>query len=127
MSRRGLATTLRVLGAGATAIAVSDLVRGAGRLTSAPVPADVDSELRFGSAWYAVGGVLMFRSARRPEAERATIELVSAGWLLAALGRVLSIRTHGRPSPLYVGLLAAEVAIPTVLVPWQRRVEAAAR
>jgi hypothetical protein len=81
--------------------------------------ASTDSELRFFAAWYAVGGAAMLRAARQPEPDPATVRLVAGGWLLAAAGRVLSLRAAGRPHPLYLGLTAAEVAIPTALWRWR--------
>ena len=129
MSAQGLSRLLRVLGAGATAIAVHDIARGLSR-----VPADgerpagrdgasVDSELRFGSAWYAVAGLLMFRAGGAPEEQGPVVRIVSAGWLLAAVGRMLSIKARGRPHPIFLVLMALEIVIPGVLLPWQRAVE----
>jgi hypothetical protein len=124
VSRRRLTLALRAIGGTAIVAGTHDLLRGAGRVLGQGQPsASVDSELRFGSAWYATAGVLMLRAARGPESEGSTVRLVSAGWLLAATGRVLSIRSSGRPHPFYLVLMGAEFAIPALLVPWQHLVE----
>ena len=126
---QGLSRLLRFLGAGAIAIAVHDVARGLSRVPSdggrppGRDGASVDSELRFGSAWYAVAGLLMFRAGGAPEEEGPVVRIVSAGWLLAAVGRLLSIKARGRPHPIFVVLLGIELVIPAVLVPWQRAVE----
>ena len=117
---------LRGIGAGATAIATTDLVRGVDRIAHLATNRDtasVDSELRFGSAWYAVGGVLMVRSSSDPAAHGPAVRLIAGGWLVAAVGRALSIRAKGRPAPLYLGLAAAEVAIAAALAAGQAAVE----
>ena len=123
--RRGLSTLLAVLGCVGVAAGSHDVLRGVagvrGRRTRS-IDASVDSELRFFAAWYIVAGVNMLRAARAPEREKAAVELISAGWLAAVVGRMLSRRSTGQPHPLYTALTGAELAIATVLVPWQRRV-----
>lgn len=128
--RRGLSSLLAALGGVALLTGGHDVLRGVPGvkgLAQGAVDASVDSELRFFAAWYAVAGVLMLRAARAPEREGATVRLLSAGWLLAALGRVLSLRAAGRPHALYRSLMGAEFAITGVLIPWQRAVEQLAR
>ncbi len=45
-----------------------------------------------------------------------------AGFFVAALARLLSMRRVGRPHPFQQVLMALEFGIPVVIVPWQRRV-----
>ena len=71
---------------------------------------NVDSELRFYGAWYATAGALMLRAASGP-LDRRTTRTLGAGWLLAAAGRVLSVRAVGRPHPLLLALGVAEAAL----------------
>jgi hypothetical protein len=115
MTTGRLTRAQRVIGGVALAAGIHDLVRGTERIIGdRPVPsASLDSELRFGSAWYATAGLLMLR------AEPQTARILDVGWLLAALGRTLSIKTHGRPHPFYLLLTAAEVAIPVARLYWQ--------
>jgi hypothetical protein len=99
------------------------VLRGAGGvLEGGPVSANVDSEVRFFASWYAVLGVLVLKAARRPESEAAVVRACGAGFLLAAVGRVLSMRSAGRPHWLFRVLTGVELAVPVVIVPWQRRV-----
>jgi hypothetical protein len=87
------------------------------------VSPEVDSELRFFAAWYCVGGLTMLRAAAHPDTSGAAVQITAAGWLLAALGRVLSVRQKGRPHAIYLALTGLEFAIPAVLVAWQRQVQ----
>lgn len=124
--RQGLRLALSGLGVLACVAGAHDVVRGVPgvRHASAASPdASVDSELRFFAAWYAVAGVALLRAARAPERHGDVVRLTAGGSLLAAAGRALSHRTIGAPHPLYTRLMAAEVAIPAVLLAWQRAVE----
>jgi hypothetical protein len=122
-SRRGLQATLATIGAVATAAGVSGVVRGPAEVAGGgAVSAPVDSEYRFYAAWYPVFGVLLLRCARAPEREAVIVRAVAAGFLTAAAGRVLSIRRLGRPNRFQQVLLAIELAIPPVIVPWQAAV-----
>lgn len=76
--------------------------------------ANVDSEYRFHAARYPISGVLLVRAAG--------VRAFSAGLLLAASGRTLSVRKLGPPNALQRVLMALEFAIPAVIVPWQAAV-----
>src|SRR5215216_3258990 len=68
--RAGLVGLLSALGVVATFEGVRGVVQGAGQvIAGGPVSANVDSEYRFYSAWFAVFGVLLLGAARRPEHE----------------------------------------------------------
>jgi hypothetical protein len=102
---------------------------GAGVLRGGKLSANVDSDLRFFTFWYAIFGLLMLRAARQPESEATIVHAGAAGCLLAASSRVLSMRTVGAPSTVFKILMGIEFAIPAVIVPWQavvRRRSAAA-
>jgi hypothetical protein len=88
------------------------------------VSARVDSEYRFYASWYAVFGVLLLRAARQPERETLTVRAGATAFLIAACGRVLSLRELGQPNFLQKVLMALEFAIPAVIVPWQEQVAA---
>jgi hypothetical protein len=121
--RRGFQLALATIGTVATTIGVRDLLTGGdGVLDGGEVSPNVDSELRFRASWYAVFGLLMLRAARRPESETVIVRACAAGFLLAASGRVLSIRSVGPPTTLFKLLMGIEFAIPAVLVPWQEAV-----
>jgi Domain of unknown function (DUF4345) len=126
--RRGLQVVLTVLGAVATFEGARGVVQGVGQVVNGgPVSASVDSEYRFYSSWYCVLGLLLLGASRRPESETRLVRAGAGGFLLAACGRVLSIRSVGEPHRLQKVLMAVEFAIPVVLVPWQGRVARRAR
>ncbi len=130
MNRRGFQLALAGIGTVATAFGALGVVQGAsGVLNGGTVSANVDSEMRFFSSWYAVLGILVLRAARRPESEATIVRACGAGFLLAAGGRILSMRALGPPSTLFKVLMGLEFAVPAVIVPWQaaiRRVANAA-
>lgn len=84
--------------------------------------ANVDSEYRFYSAWYHVAGLLLLGAARQPEAGAPIVRAAAGGFLLAACGRVLSLRSRGRPHPVQLALIGVEFVLPVVILTWQARV-----
>ncbi|MBA2624058.1 MAG: DUF4345 domain-containing protein [Acidimicrobiia bacterium] len=122
-SRRGLQVALATIGSVATGFGAAGVAMGAhGVMGGGRVPANVDSELRFFAAWYTVLGILVLGAARRPESAAATVRACGGGFLLAACGRVLSMRAVGPPSTLFRVLTGVELAVPAVVIPWQGRV-----
>jgi hypothetical protein len=116
--RRGLRPLLGATGAVAVLAGTHDVVCGVAGVRgrrSGPVDPSLDSELRFFAAWYVVAGAMMLRAARERVPEPVTVRLLSAGWLLAAVGRLVSIRAAGPPDPLYRRLAAVEVGISALL------------
>ena len=125
--RTGLVALLTALGAVATFEGARGVVQGARQVVAGgPVSANVDSEYRFYSSWYAIFGLLLLGAARRPEHEARLVRAGAGGFLLAATGRALSARTAGPPHPLQRLLMAVEFGLPALLVPWQARVAEAA-
>jgi hypothetical protein len=111
------------LGGLATVAGASGMARGASEVVEAgPFSANVDSEYRFYATWYHLAGLVLLRAAQRPEDARTVVRAAAAALLAAASARVLSIRAVGRPHPYQRVLMAAEFAIPAVIVPWQARV-----
>jgi hypothetical protein len=131
VSARGLRIVVTGLGCVALVFGVLGVVTGgAGVVGGGHVSANVDSELRFFAAWYAGAGVLLLCVRQRVDRETVVVRGVCAAILLGAAGRVLSIVTVGAPHALFLFLLAVELVIPAVIVPWQaavaRRAHAAA-
>jgi Domain of unknown function (DUF4345) len=123
MSRRGLQLALVILGTvGTTFGALGVAQGGSGVRGGGKVSANVDSELRFFAAWYAIFGVLMLRAARRPESEVTIVRAAGVGCLLAASGRILSMKASGPPSTIFKVLMGIEFAIPAVILPWHTAV-----
>ena len=128
MSRRAvLRLALAGIGTVAATFGTLGVLRGgAGVLNGGTVSPNVDSEMRFFASWYAVLGVLVLCAARRPESETTIVRACAAGFLLAACGRVLSMRALGPPSPVFKVLMGLEFAVPVVIVPWQLAIRRAA-
>ena len=122
-TRRGLKALLATIGAVATVAGARGVLRGAAEVSgNATVPASVDSEYRFYAAWYPVFGLLLLRAARRPELDTAPVWAAAGGFLTAASGRLLSWQRLGPPNAGQKVLLGLELALPMVVVPWQRAV-----
>jgi hypothetical protein len=123
MSRRGLEVFLAILGAVALGFGALAVITGTALIPNGgAAPASVDSELRFYAAWYAAAGVVLLRAARRLDSHGATVRAVSAVFFLGGCARVLSIIVVGTPHPLFVVLMAIELAIPAIVLPWHSAV-----
>ena len=127
-SRRGLQTTLVVLGGVAATTGLASMARGTAIVRGAP-PAhpNVESEHRFYAASWAALGVTLWTVA--PRVERRGVALAGAGATVFAGGvaRLAAIRETGSPDPLYRVLTAVELALPPALLVWQAAVRRAAR
>lgn len=123
MSARGLRAALTVLGVVALMFGSLSVVMGAAIVPgSDEAAASVDSELRFYAAWYAAAGVVLLRTARRAETEGSTIRFIAGVFFIAGCARVMSLIVVGKPHLLFVFLMAAELLIPALVVPWQASV-----
>jgi uncharacterized protein DUF4345 len=128
MGRRGLQVVLAGIGGVATIAGARGVLKGSAEvIEGGPVSANVDSEYRFYASWYHVLGLLVLRAARRPEREATIVRMCAGGFLVAACGRMLSIRSAGPPHAFQKVLLGLELAIPALIVPWQARVAADSR
>lgn len=96
---------------------------GAGGMTGENAAAvNVDNELRFIYAfWVAYGAAWVYVGLRAPES-RAAVTALAAVLFAGGLARAIAWVDEGRPDTLYVVLMALELAIPPVLVGWQRAV-----
>jgi hypothetical protein len=79
----------------------------------------VDSEMRFFAVWYAGAGLVVLRVVPRVEAARLTIRAVAAAFFIAGCSRLISIIVAGNPHALFLVLMAIELVLPLVIVPWQ--------
>jgi hypothetical protein len=76
----------------------------------------VESELRFYSAFYAIWGLRVLRTARRVELDPRAIDEIAAPLFLAGLGRAGAWVAIGRPHPLQRVLLGIELVAPPLLL-----------
>jgi hypothetical protein len=123
MSRRALQAALTGIGSVAAVAGLQGVLQGgAGILQGGRISANVDSEFRFHASWYAVLGMLVLTTARRPETETRLIRACGAGFLVAACSRVLSWASVGKPHPWFRILMGLEFAIPAIIIPWQHKI-----
>jgi hypothetical protein len=119
-SRRVLQFFLALVGAVALGAGLATVLLGVKSIPGAgEVSATVESELRFYAVWYVGAGGVLLRAARRVEVEGATIRALAGFLFLAGCARGLSWLAVGRPHPLMVALMAVELGLPFVIVPWQ--------
>ena len=116
--RRGL---LAVAGTIATAAGIHSAVWG-GR--SYPpwkrLDPQVESELRFFAAFYALYGLDLLDAALKNQTDRKTINKAAAGLLAGGIGRGVGWIGAGRPHPLQQILLAVELVGPALVIYSQR-------
>ena len=94
------------------------------RAVPGPGTANVDSEFRFFSAWYAAMGAVAINTAKvSPDTRRPTVAVLGAGWLLAASGRALASVRSGSPHPLFRVLGGVEAALGTAFLLAARKSE----
>lgn len=123
MSRRALQVVLVAIGAVAVVAGTTSLLTGTATIPGGDdVSPSVDSEMRFYAAWYVAAGILLLRSVPRVEDEVFIVRTIAATFFGAACARVISIVGNGSPEPWYLFLMAVELIIPAVIIPWQAMV-----
>ncbi|MDQ4064526.1 MAG: DUF4345 domain-containing protein [Actinomycetota bacterium] len=83
------------------------------------ITATVDSEMRFYAVWYVGAGVVLLWSARNLERATALIRGIAVLLFIGGSSRVLSWLAVGEPHALTKTLMAIELVLPFVVVPWQ--------
>lgn len=114
----GIGASIFIFGAQATATDAAALVRlvfpsDAAPALSAP---DIDSELRFYAVLWAAYGAIALDAARRAPTTIARTPALAGLFFAGGVGRALSYALVGSPHPLFVVLMALELATPPVLV-----------
>ena len=120
-SRRALQVTVVGLGALATTTGVAALARGTAVVRDAPPPhPNVESEHRYFAAWWTALGPVLWSLAPDIERHERAVRGIAAATFTGGLARLLAARQVGAPHPLYRVLTGIELALPPVLVAWQR-------
>jgi Domain of unknown function (DUF4345) len=83
---------------------------------AADANATVDSRERFYSAYFAGYGLAWLRAARRSPVRAADVRLLAGLMLVSAIGRVMSLASHGRPHWLQEVLTAVEFVVPAAFL-----------
>lgn len=86
------------------------------------VTPDADSEMRFYAVWYVVAGVLLLRSLSDVAGAGTMVRSVGMGFFAAGCARAVSWIAVGRPGSLAVTLMAIELILPAVIIPWRAAV-----
>lgn len=123
-SRVGLRLFLLVLGAVAIGAGGLVMVLGATTIVGVddPSPA-VDSEMRFFATWYVAAGLYLLTAAKDLDAKTPAIRGVIVAFGLAGVARAISWGMVGRPPALAIALMAIELLLPVVVLPWLARAE----
>ncbi len=77
---------------------------------------NVDNEFRFYAVLWIAYGVLLLRTAARLPAALNWVLPLTGVFLAGGVGRVLSIRIHGPPDPLFVVLMYVEFGLCAVFI-----------
>lgn len=116
---RGL---LLVLGAVAVLAGLYTALTGAaGMPGDSEATANVDSELRFYSVFWAAFGALALIAARAPATKVHLIRGLALFLFIGGLARALGWAVDGRPDAQFLVLLALELGLPPVMLFLQQR------
>ncbi len=123
MASRVLRALLALIGLVALFFGAWGIVGGPGQIPGADhLSPNLDNELRFFAAWYAVAGLLFLRVATRLSTETLLLRVLCLGFFAGACGRLFSWISVGRPHWSQIMLMAVEFALPLILLPWHAAV-----
>ena len=92
---------------------------------SVPLPRDaapnVESELRYYSAWYVGAGLVLFWLSRHVREHPAVLRGFCAILFLGGCSRLLAARATDWPSTSLVVLMTLELTLPVILLAWHAR------
>jgi hypothetical protein len=114
-------------GAVATAAGLHTVIAGARSVPGGPAASpELDSELRYYSAFYVAYGVAALRTAPRADEDPAAVRALAGALFVAGLARAGSWLATGRPHPVQRMLLALELGVPAVVLAASARRQAGA-
>jgi hypothetical protein len=114
------------MGAVAASTGTMVAVRGPAAIPGgAPTVASNDSVLRFYAVWWAAQGPAFWRVARQVPDSAGSLVALSTLTFVGGVARLAAARTSGWPHPLFRVLTAVELAVPPLLVVWERRLRRA--
>jgi hypothetical protein len=120
---RGLRILLTAMGSIMLVVGTASVLLGASSVLSAgDFTAAIDSEMRFYAVWYVVAGAVLLRASRNVGVETWTIRLIAGAFFAAGCSRVVSLIVEGRPHTSQLVLMAIELILPFVVIPWQAAV-----
>lgn len=80
------------------------------------VPATVDNELRFYSAYWIGYGALCAWTATELAKHARLVPILAAILLLSGIGRFLSLKSVGKPAPMFIPIMIFEIVAPVVMI-----------
>ncbi len=117
-----LGRTLVVLGVVPILTGLYGVLTGSGGIPGGDAAdANVESELRFLYALWVAYGVAVIYVGLRAAESRVAVGSIAAVLFAAGVARAIAWIAEGRPDTAFVVLMALELAIPPLLVVWQRR------
>jgi hypothetical protein len=120
--RRSLQVVVALLSLLPLTFGVLGVLFGAARfLPDQAVPANLDSQVRFLSAWYVGLAVIAWWMIPAIEKHTTLFRIVCAAVFLGGLARLLAWYSVGAPDMRFLVVLSAELLFP-LLIPWQARV-----
>lgn len=123
MGRRGFQILLAIMGGVASIAGTLSVLFGTYlQPDHGEVVPSVDNELRFYAVWYVFAGAALLRAVPKVEEARATVRAVGIAFFAAGCARLLSWAVVGKPHVSQVVLMAIELVIPFVIIPWQAAV-----
>lgn len=96
----------------------ADVLLGARLPPEALADAVLDSQNRFYGVAFAVFGVLMLLASTDVRKYAPVLRCVLWVFFAAGLARLVSMASHGAPSPAVVALLLSELLVPPLLIAW---------
>ena|SRR5688572_23611137 len=120
--KRSLQVVVALLSLLPLTFGVLGILFGAERfLPGTVVPANLDSQFRFLSAWYVGLAVIAWWMIPRIEDHTILFRIVCVSVFLGGLARLLAWSSVGSPDARFLAVLSAELLFP-LLIPWQARV-----
>lgn len=99
----------------------TEVLLGARLPPEALADAVLDSQNRFYGVAFALFGVLMLLAATNVRKYAAVLRCVLWVFFASGLARLVSMASHGLPSPTLVTLLVLELTVPPLIIAWLRR------
>lgn len=122
-SAKNLSRIVFLLGLIAVLTGVASVLGGSNVIHDAGEPgANVESELRFFSVWWAGAGLWLMALSRNIAERGAELRVFCLLLFGAGIARILAIADTDLPSAMYVVFMVIELVLPVVLVFWQARV-----
>jgi hypothetical protein len=122
LMKRSLQVVVAVLSVLPLTFGVLGVLFGAERfLPGTVVPANLDSQFRFLSAWYIGLAVIAWWMIPRIEDHKTLFRIVCVSVFVGGLARLVAWSFTGAPDIRFLVVLSAELLFP-ILIPWQARV-----